>query len=217
MNGWQVAGATIALALGGAAQAQDTLYWPAPVASMRAAQMKEFPIGTPLTLATRTEVNTKQAKPGDRVYLDVAESLTFRGQIVIPAGAPVVAEVVHSEPNGHFGKRGSIKLRLLYAQTPSGPVRLTGDLSDFGKNATMWSVGGAVLVAWPMVFIHGTSGYIRQGTPVTAHLAEPLVFAEQPMQAQSAASVRPDDAKPLPARFEPAGTGGTVPLELSRR
>ena len=199
------------------ASAQDTYYWPAPTPASANTRMVEFPMGTPLALITRTEVNTKQTKPGDRVYLEVAESLSYRGQIVVPVGAPAVAEVVRSERNGHFGKNGTIELRLLQVQTPSGPVRLAGRLEHNGKNAAIWSIGAMVLtggVGWGL--IHGTSGYIRHGTAVAAYLAEPLLFMPQTPQPEAVSAVQPEHARSLPAHFDPGVFGGNGP-GLSQR
>ena len=199
-----IAGAALAAFAHGGAVAQESYYWPVPTGTAEAARMTEFPIGTPLALITRTEVNTKQAKPGDRVYLEVAENLVHRGQIVVPAGAPAVAEVIRSERNGHFGKKGSIELRLLYAQTPSGPVRLSGGIARNGKNQTLLAVGAVAAGGLIFGLIHGTSGYIRHGTPVLAYTAESLRFLHQPVQSAGYVAERP-----LPVRFDPSAFGGS--------
>ena len=179
--------------------------------------MTEFPMGTPLAVVTRTEVNTKQMKPGDRVYLDVAENLTYRGQVVVPVGSPVVAEVGRSERNGHFGKRGTIELRMVYAETPSGPVRLTGSAMRKGTGATAWSVPAMILLNMPVLaLVHGTSGYIRQGTPITAYTAEPLLFMPQAPATEAASMAQPDGARVLPARFDPSVFGRAAPRIASR-
>lgn len=204
------------LLIAGTASAQSTFHWPAP--TVAAAARTYFPMGTGLAVRTRTEANTKQMKPGDRVYLEVAESLSYRGQVVVPVGAPVVGEVVRSERNGHFGKRGTIEMRLLYAETPYGPVRLSGGTAARGKAATAWSLPVAWFVSWPVIFVHGTSGYIRQGTPLTGYLAEPLTFDAAPPtpQVAMAAPVQPDDARALPARFERGAFGANTPGFASR-
>src|SRR3546814_2292244 len=94
MRNWKAAGGMIALVMGGTAQAQTAFYWPAPEAQpVGEAKHYYLPMGTPLMLRTRTQVSTKDNKPGDRLYLEVAESVSFRGQVVIPIGAPVFAEV----------------------------------------------------------------------------------------------------------------------------
>ena len=209
--------AVAAALVGGPASAQDAYHWPAPTQAVEGARQTAFPMGTPLAVVTRTEVNTKQMMPGDRVYLEVAENLTYRGQIVVPVGAPVVAEVGRSERNGHFGKKGTIQLRMLYAQTPSGPVRLTGGTIRQGRGATAWSVPAMILLQAPVLaLVHGTSGYIRQGTPITAYTLEPLVFTPQVGEAQTASVARPEAARVLPARFDPSVFGGNGPDFASR-
>lgn len=208
---WISAGAVLASALGGATQAKDAFHWPVPASQSGASTKTYFPMGTPVAFRTRTEVNTKQSKPGDRLYLEVAESLTYRGQVVLPVGSPAVAEVVRSERKGHFGKKGKIEIRLLHVQTPYGPVRLTGQANDDGKGAGIWSIGGTALVAWPLAFIHGTSGYLRHGTSVTGYLADSLVFTAQPVSsARSMTAAQPDDARRLPATFDPGVFGGSA-------
>jgi len=174
--------AVTAFMAAGTAQAQSVFHWPAPEAQP-AGEAKRYylPMGTPLMLKTRTQVSTKDNKVGDRVYLEVAESVSYRGQVVIPIGAPVVGEVASFQRNGHAGKKGKIEIRLLYAETPSGPVRLTGSSRDEGTSGTAASVATMVLLS-PLggFFIHGTSAAIPPGTAVQAHLAENLRFTWYP-------------------------------------
>ncbi len=172
--------AMIGVMSGTAAEAQDVFQWTAPApAGAQSGEARFFEMGTPLMLRTRTEVSTKTSKPGDRLYLEVAESLSFDGQVVVPIGAPAVAEVIRSERNGHFGKKGKIDIRLLYVQTPSGPVRLTGQAADQGVSGTAASVATILFVSPLGFLIHGTSGTIPFGTAVQAHLAVPLCFVSQ--------------------------------------
>jgi hypothetical protein len=170
--------AAAALAIAATAQAQTTYQWPSPETTVaNDGQRFHLPAGTPLTLRTRTQISTKDNKPGDRVYLEVAESVYFRGQVVIPAGAPVYGEVVSLQRNGHLGKKGKLEVRLIQAETPSGPVRLTGRAYDEGKSGTALSVGTMLFVsALGGFFIHGTSAEIPAGTEVLASLEQPLRF-----------------------------------------
>lgn len=182
MMSWKTAAAVAALAVTGTAHAQSVFHWPAPEAqSMENAKRYYLPAGTPLMLKTRTQVSTKTNKPGDRIYLEVAESISFRGQIIVPVGAPVVGEVARFQRNGHVGKKGKIEIRLLYVETPNGPVRLTGTSRDEGTSGTAVSVATMVLLS-PLggFFIHGTSAEIPPGTAVQGHLADNLRFTWYP-------------------------------------
>ncbi len=186
------------------ASAQETVQWSAPASPTGA--ISYFPMGTALQLTTRTELNTKDNHAGDRFYLEVAEPLVYRGQVVVPVGSIAVGEVMRAERNGHFGKRGDLEIRLNYVQTPSGPIRLSGRMARKGYGQGLLAIGGGVVVAWPMLFIHGTSGRLPAETAVTAYLADDLRFTLQP--AAQAAAVMPDAGQPapraLPARFDPS-------------
>ncbi|MBW4331996.1 hypothetical protein KY084_14080 [Stakelama sp. CBK3Z-3] len=210
---WKIGFIAAGLAISGSAQAQNNYYWPAParVDGDKPIQTRFFPMGTQLMLRTRTDVSTKDAEPGDRIYLEVAESLSYRGQVVVPIGAPAVAEVVRAQANGHVGKKGKLDIRILYVETPSGPVRLNGQAHDEGVSGTAASVATMVLLS-PLggFLIHGTSARIPYGTTVKAYLAEPLKFMVQPPN-EPVAMVQPERAKALPATFDPNVFGGSGP------
>lgn len=189
-----------------AASAQTVVSWNAPTPAA-GGQFVSFPMGTELQLTTRTELNTKQNHAGDRFYLEVAEPLVYHGQVVVPVGAVAVGEVMRSERNGHFGKKGKLDVRILYVQTPSGPVRLSGRSSREGKGQAALSIAGGIIVSWPMIFIHGTSGRLPADTPVTAYLADELLFAARPGAGIATASVYPDAPTRLPVAFNPSPAG----------
>ena len=199
-----LASVALAATLPVSASAQEVVQWSAPAPTSGA--MSYFPMGTALQLTTRTELTTKDNHAGDRFYLEVAEPLIYRGQVVVPAGSIAVGEVMRAERNGHFGKRGELAIRLNYVQTPSGPVRLSGRMERKGSDQGLLAIGGGAIVAWPMLFIHGTSGRLPAETAVTAYLADDLRFAVQ--RPVEAAAVDPDAGRtgprPLPARFDPA-------------
>ena len=197
------AAAVVALGLGGAAGAQDIVHWDAPSAATGA--YSYFPMGTPLRLTTRTELSTKDNHPGDRFYLEVAEPLVYRGQVVVPAGSLAVGEVSRAERNGMWGKRGEMGVRLLYVQTPSGPVRLSGKSEREGKDQRVLAIGGATFVWWPMLFIHGTSARLPADSGLGAYLADDLRFPLSPETRQVAAAE--PATRVLPARFDPAAFG----------
>lgn len=216
MNKWISGGAVVALAASAGAQAQSQIHWPAPLTPTQAAQATYFPMGTPLTLITRTQVSTKTSKAGDRIYLEVAETLSYRGQTVVPAGSVAVGEVVRSDRNGHFGKKGKLDIRLLYVETPSGPVRLSGHAFDEGTSGAITSFATIALVGGLGFLVHGTSAHLPFGTTVQAYFAEPMQFMQQPHQQVVAVNVvQPESAKALPARFDPNVFGGK--REVSQR
>lgn len=177
MKTWIMASAVCTLAVAASAQAQTAYQWPATEAATSVGQRFNLPAGTSVRLLTRTSVSTKLNKPGDRINLEVAENVYFRGQVIIPAGAPASGVVGQLQRNGHLGKKGKLEIRLDELQTPSGPVQLSGTAYDEGKSGTALSVGTILFVS--MIggyFIHGTSAEIPAGSSVQAYLAAPLRF-----------------------------------------
>ena len=194
----------------GTANAQEVVQWTAPPAAVHG-QYSYFPMGTPLRLMTRTEVSSRDAHPGDRLYLTVAEPLVYRDQVVVPAGSTAVGEVARVERNGAMGKRGEMGVRLLYVQTPSGPIRLSGKTEGIGKGQQLLAIGGAAVIAWPMIFIHGTSARLPADTPITAYLADDLRFPIAADAYRQTAYQPPVFVQPLPARFDPSAFSGVRP------
>ncbi len=204
--------AAMAAGIGGSVQAQEVVHWDAPPRADHG-QYSYFPMGTPLRLSTRTELSTRSNRAGDRFYLTVTDPLMYRGQVVVPAGSLAVGEIMRVERSAAAGKRGEMAVNLLYVQTPSGPVRLTGRTERKGTGQEVLAIGGATFVAWPMIFIHGTSARLPAYTVVTAYLADDLRF---PVAAESrAVAYGGGDAlaavRPLPARFDPSAFSGARP------
>lgn len=203
-----IAGAVLAVTCTGAVQAQSTFMWAAPPSGANGPVFKYYlPVGTPLLLRTRTQVNTKEARLGDRVSLEVAEAVTFRGQTVVPVGAPVIGEVATLQRNGHFGRKGKVAIRLIEVQTPSGPVRLSGEAYDEGISGTAVSVGTIMLVSPLGFLVHGTSGNIPANVTVKAYLAENINFRWQNPgydPAPAALEASPDRPGAQAASYAPA-------------
>lgn len=197
------------------ASAQYSVRWSAPAPTNGA--YAYLPMGTPLQLTTRTELNTKDNHAGDRFYLEVAEPIVYRGQVIVPVGSIAVGEVTRSERNGHFGKRGQLAIRLSHVETPSGPVRLSGRLERNGQGQGLLAIGGGAVVAWPMLFIHGTSGRLPADTAVTAYLADELRFNVQSDTVQASVAV-PDtqSRRAVPARFDPSVFTSTGPYPVRK-
>lgn len=210
-----LAGLALTSITAAAADAQNVVVWQAPALPQNG-PVAYFPMGTELQLTTRTELNTKYSHAGDRFYLEVAEPLMYRGQVVVPVGSIAVGEVARSERNGHFGKKGQVEVRLLYVQTPSGPVRLSGRMGRDGTGQGLVAIGGGAIVAWPMFFIHGTSGRLPADTAMTAYLADELRFTVQPEAVHADLAVIPDGAVAEPAGLTPGRFNPATPASMRR-
>lgn len=147
------------------------------VPGVASAQEYYIQSGHPVMLMTRTELSTRDNRAGERFYLEVAENVVAKGQVIIPVGTIAVGEIVSSERNGHLGKSGKMAVRVRYIDTPTAHIPLTGDRNSRGKSGTLPVVATAMFVSvLGAVFIHGTSAKIRAGTPVQAYLADDLRF-----------------------------------------
>lgn len=194
-------------AVAGSASAETYVQWPAS-ASAGVGRATYFPQGTPLALRTRTDVSSDEQKTGDRFYLEVARSLTYRGQVVIPVGAVAVGEVVRARASSPAGLKGALEVQLLYVETPNGPIRLTGQAAgSFARPVPVTARRSPRPIANAPSFI----ARIPYGTVIGGSLGEPLRFAALPYSGEARlAAVRLDAVRPLSATFDPAAFGGVA-------
>lgn len=82
------------------------------------------------------EINSRSAKAGDRFKLRVNAPVMVDGVVAIPVGAAAWAEVVAASGTSAAGGRGQLSMRLLYVDTPSGQVTLSGTRGAEGKGNT---------------------------------------------------------------------------------
>jgi type IV secretion system protein VirB10 len=78
------------------------------------------PIGTRLPLILHNAVTTRNAKPGDPVYLETLFPIVIDQRILIPAGSYVQGEIVEARRPGKVKGTGEIRLRLNSMILPNG-------------------------------------------------------------------------------------------------
>lgn len=94
---------------------------PAPVATPVAKpQQILVPVGTRLPLVLHNGVSTRNAHPGDPVYMETLFPILVEGRIVIPAGSYVSGEITEAKRPGRVKGRGEIMLRLTQLILPNG-------------------------------------------------------------------------------------------------
>jgi hypothetical protein len=93
----------------------------------------EVPSGTHLPLVLHNAISTRNAKPGDPVYLETLFPIMIQGKIVIPAGSYVGGEVSESKRPGRVRGRGELLIRLNTIILPNGYlVNLNASPSNAG-------------------------------------------------------------------------------------
>jgi hypothetical protein len=94
----------------------------APAATTAAAKQPQIlvPVGTTLPLVLHNGISTRNAHPGDPIYLETLFPILVNGHIVIPAGSYVSGEVTETKRPGKVKGRGEIMLRLTTLILPNG-------------------------------------------------------------------------------------------------
>lgn len=97
---------------------------PAPAAADAAAKpaAKNYvvPSGTRLPLILHNAVTTRNAKPGDPVYLETLFPIVIDSRILIPAGSYVQGEIQEAKRPGKVKGTGEIRVRLNSMILPNG-------------------------------------------------------------------------------------------------
>jgi type IV secretion system protein VirB10 len=92
---------------------------PNPSASATAAQII-VPTGTTLPLVLHNAITTRNAMPGDPVFLETVFPILVDTHIVIPAGSYVQGEILEAKRPGKVKGRGEVRMRLNTIIMPNG-------------------------------------------------------------------------------------------------
>lgn len=126
------------LAGSGAARAQAPDAAPGQASVAPASETKArpesltVPMGTRLPLILHNAVTTRNAKPGDPVYLETLFPIVIHDRILIPAGSYVQGEITEARRPGKVKGTGEIRMRLNTMILPNG---YTVDFNAIPTNA----------------------------------------------------------------------------------
>jgi len=98
---------------------------PAAPAAATAAPVAQFTVaeGTKVPLSMINSVSTKNASPGDRVYLETVFPILAGGKIVIPPGSYVAGTITNLKRPGKVKGRGEMYVRFDSLTLPNGVTR----------------------------------------------------------------------------------------------
>jgi hypothetical protein len=135
--------------------------------------------GTEIRMETLRELNSNEAKVGDRFDLEVTEDVKLNGRTIIRAGTRGVGEVTLAKKKGMWGKSGKLETRLLYLEVGEQRIRINGAAGDKGRAGTAGVVGALAVVPIAGFFVTGTSAVLPPRTATIASLDEdiPVRFA----------------------------------------
>lgn len=191
---------------------------PARAQTAPAATIISVPSGNVLRAGAQIPVRTsemlttkgKKLRIGQRIQMETAEAVTLNGQVVIPAGSPVIGEITDLRNKGMWGKSGYINARVLSVRVNGTSVRLTGQFDDKGVTGTAGVVGAIALIPIAGFFTTGTSAAIPLGAPVKAFLDEDITVAFAPADAATAVTSAPAMQVSAPATATVASTPATL-------
>jgi hypothetical protein len=145
----------------------------APASSPRAIVL---PKDTMVRLMVLNEVNSHNARVGDRFVLRVDEDVSVGGIVLIPVGAKAWAEVTEVKENGAFGRSGKMGARLLYVEAAGSRIPVLGDQQSKG-NAGGDRVAFAVVGFGPFgLLARGTQGKLKAGAIFNGYVGEERLF-----------------------------------------
>lgn len=70
-----------------------------------------IPAGTPVVIRLDVALDSQIARPGDQVRISLAEPFMAQGKVLLPAGTPGMAQIIHVDAAGS-GQAGELYLQL---------------------------------------------------------------------------------------------------------
>jgi hypothetical protein len=92
----------------------------APAIASESAASIVVPTGTTLPLVLHNAITTRNAQPGDPVYLETVFPILVDQRVVIPAGSFVQGEILEAKRPGKVKGRGEVRMRLNTIIMPNG-------------------------------------------------------------------------------------------------
>jgi hypothetical protein len=150
---------------------------PAPAAVQnRALVLRE---GTEVKLKFAEAISSKTAAVDDPVTLILDEDLKVGDAVVAKAGCKAFATVSNAKKAGMMGKGGELNIRLESLRSGDAKIHLRGTKARQGDDKVGATVALTVLFGPIGLIKHGKNIEIKEGTPLTAYVADDISFAPQ--------------------------------------
>lgn len=131
------------------------------------------PSGTLVVVQPQKIIDADDLKVGDDVKFTVVQPVKVNNTTVLPIGTEVLAKVIKKKNNCVLGIPGNIQVGEFSIITQNNEImRLSGTVSDEGNNR-YWANVGWIFV-FPLLFIKGDDGKIRQETTHMLHTVEDI-------------------------------------------
>jgi len=117
---------------------------PVPAPQAGSSERITIPSGTRVGVVLENGISTRNAKPGDSIYLQTSFPITQNNRIVIPVGSYLRGELLESKRPGKVKGKGEFRLRLDTLILPNGytvSLNAAPRSADSGGKETMDSEG----------------------------------------------------------------------------
>lgn len=131
-----------------------------------------IPAGTVVQLELVDTVGSAIHRSGDHFSLRVTEPVMAGERVLLPAGTPVVGEVLHAAKSGFGGKPGELLLAARYIDSASGRIRLRSSFGAAGKDQAGLAAGVTIAVGVIGFVVRGKEYELPAGTGLSARIAE---------------------------------------------
>ncbi len=161
-----------------------------PVVTQSTPAANILPAGTIVDLVFVDSVDSKANKVGDIIAMKVADDVLAGTTVIIPAGTPVSAEVIHAAKARAMGKAGELIVIARFIQMGDRQIPMKGfkfGSSGTGKSKlTESAVAGFFLTPLPL-FIAGGEKHADSGTRAFAKLKDDFDYTAIVAQKQVSA------------------------------
>lgn len=130
-----------------------------------------LPANTVVQLEVVDTVSSASSLSGDHFALRLASPLMVGEQTVLPAGTPVIGEVVHAASSSFGGKPGELLLAARYIDVPQGAIRLRSSFGAAGQDRNNLVAGVAGVVGFFGLAIKGREYELPAGSLLSARVA----------------------------------------------
>lgn len=154
-----------------------------------------IPFGTTIFCELDQAVTSRQkeayaVQTGDIVRAHIWKDVWVDGHVVIASGTPVYAKVDRMKKARMAGQKGFLTIEVLNARAVDRTdIPIDGGYDRSGKGRMGVTIGLAVALAWPFVFIKGKNVFLEPGTIFDA-VVRASMDVEVPAEAPAVQVVR---------------------------
>lgn len=123
--------------------------------------------GTAVQMKTKSALDSRSIRQGQRFELIVTNDVLSGGRVVIPAGTSAVGEVLSLSEKGMFGKGAKFALQPLFIEFHGERINLAGRTDELGDKQVTAAAITTVLTPFGL-FITGKSASLPAGSPLNA-------------------------------------------------